>query len=1052
VSSDADRLRARMRWQKLARQPRDTDLRVALLASFTVDPLVPYLGNALTGNGFTPQLWVGPFNQIERQCLDDASETATFAPDVLLVAPRLEELWSGKPLPLDLPHQEYETGLEYVADACVKAAGRWNAELLFVLPGIPEIRPAGVGDDGNSAGVMATAALVREATRQRLAGQSVVDAEVLLRGIGSDAYRPSLMATAQIPFSEEYFDLLARRISRLIGLRRRPRSPLVVLDNGLDATLDDFLEEVSRLGALVERGGAAQISELPAGAERVVFLSTDASAIDQVARQAPEVATLLLPADREFWPQALNDSGLVDQIPLGRPKPAVSVSPALTLESFLQSLNLSVECTPLTPETHEAAADLTVRVSEFHMDGGQWPAGKFAGHPGDWWGIHVRDRFGDHGMCGVVGGRADGTAFAVGLWALTCPVLGKGVEEKVLEHLGDRARELGCDSITFAYRPTPRNDAFHRFLSGLKPFPIGEAAEITIPATGTGHRRPEPAVPRQVRSRPVIRPSGKGRLSNATQILKAVAARSPKPVRGSDVAVIPPRTDTERLLTEIFAAVLRVPEIGVEHNFFSSGGDSMLAVRMIAKANQAGLRMTLRQVFKHQTPAALATVATAVQRYEGSAVEVGPAPILPSQGWFFGLDLPNPDHFNQSQRFEVADADPAAMRRAVAALLQRHQALRIRFSATAAGWQQIDPGPPRTTPFTHVDLAGEDDWDAAITAAETGMQSSMRPADGRLFQVALFTFGAGRPPLLLIVTHHLAIDGVSWRIVVEDLENSYRRELGAAGLPAPAGIPVLAWAKKLDEYAQSEEVRAELPKWLARNEVEPLPVDVDAARGAFTQSLEVHLGADETKALRERAVTVDRVSLDVLMLTAVTTALTQWTGQRRFLIDVVNHGREPFIEGVDVSGTVGWLNVNVPVLFEIEGDPVPAVERRLREHSSHHGLGDNLLRHLGEQSIKDQLAAMPKAEILFAYIGHVGADEESLFKRAAGGGELDMDPGADTRYSLQFNTLIIGDQVVLEIYYHGSRYHESTVKSLLADCATALRNLALARNNPIGKN
>jgi non-ribosomal peptide synthase protein (TIGR01720 family) len=1057
VNSDADRLRARMHWQKLARQSRDTDLRVALLASFTVDPLVPYLGNALTGDGFTPELWVGPFNQIERQCLDDASETAKFAPQVLVVAPRLEELWSGKPLPLDVPHQEYEAGLRYVADACVKAAERWNAELLFVLPGIPGIRPAGVGDDGNSAGVMATAAVVRESIRRHLASHSVVDSEVLLRGIGDDAYRPSLMATAQIPFSEEYFDLLARRISRLIGLRRRPHSPLVVLDHGLGTTLDDFLAEVSRLGALVERGDAAQISELSAGADRVVFLSKDASAIAQVATRTPEVATVLLPADPEFWPRVLNDSGLVDQIPPSRAKPAVSASPALTLESFLQSLNLSVECTALTPETHEAAADLTVRVSEFHMDGGEWPVRKFAEQPGTWWGIHVRDRFGDHGMCGVVGGRADGTTFVVDVWVLTCPVLGKGVEEEVLNHLGDRARELGCDSMTFGYRPTPRNDAFHRFLSGLRPFPIGEAAEIVIPATGTstGHRAPETAVPRQVRSRPVIRPNGKVRLSNATQILDAVAARGPKPVRNSDVAVIQPRTDTERLLTEVFASVLRVPEIGIEHNFFSSGGDSMLAVRMIAKANQAGLRMTLRQVFKHQTPAALATVATAVQRYESSAVEVGPAPILPSQGWFFGLDLANPDHFNQSQRFEVADADPAAMRRAVAELLRRHQALRVRFGRTAAGWQQTDSGPPGTTPFTHVDLAGQDDWDAAITAAETRMQSSMRPADGRLFQVALFTFGTGRLPLLLIVTHHLAIDGVSWRIVVEDLENSYRRELGAVGLPAPAGIPVLAWAKRLSEYAQSEEIRAELSKWLVRDEIAPLPVDVDAPRGAFTHTLEVQLSADETKALRERAVTVDRVSLDVLMLTAVTTALAQWTKQRRFLVDVVNHGREPFIDGVDVSGTVGWLNANVPVLFEIEDDLVPAIERRLREHSSHHGLGDNLLRYLGEQSVQDQIGAMPKAEILFAYIGHVGADEQSLFKRAPCGGELDMDPGADTRYSLQFNTLIIGDRVVLEIYYHGTRYHESTVQSLLADCATVLKGLALnnlPRKNLIGKN
>lgn len=310
MNSDADRARARMRWQK--RRPGERDLKVALLASFAVDQLVPYLGTALAESGRSPELWVGPAGQIEQQCLIDGSQTAQFEPDLLVVAPRLEELWPGKPLPLNLPYQEYETGLRYVADAAMEAAKRWNAELVFVLPPVPEMRPAGVGDDGNGSGIVATAARVREGVRRRLEGHAIVDAELVLRTIGS---RNAYQLAGPSPFSEEYFDLVAGRICRVIDLRRSPRSPLVVLDRSIGPALDSLLDEVVRLGGLVERGEANQLRELSAGAERVVFVSTDPSAIAVAGREKPEVAPLLLPAERDGWLQIVHDSGLLDQIP-----------------------------------------------------------------------------------------------------------------------------------------------------------------------------------------------------------------------------------------------------------------------------------------------------------------------------------------------------------------------------------------------------------------------------------------------------------------------------------------------------------------------------------------------------------------------------------------------------------------------------------------------------------------------------------------------------------------------------------------------------------------
>jgi len=517
-----------------------------------------------------------------------------------------------------------------------------------------------------------------------------------------------------------------------------------------------------------------------------------------------------------------------------------------------------------------------------------------------------------------------------------------------------------------------------------------------------------------------------------------------------------PRTETERQLLAVFIEVLGHPGIGVNANFFSYG-NSMLAVQLIAKANQAGLRLSLRQVFQYQTVAALAAVAATVPRRSDDAATVGTAPLLPLQAWFFGLELTHPGHFNQSQRFELPhDVDVDAMHRAVAALFSHHQSLRAHFVRTASGLQQIDPGPPTVAPFSRIDLSATSraGWEEALAQHELEIHKAMSPADGRLAAFALFNFGPERPPQLLVVFHHLAIDGISWRLLLGDLQAAYHQALsGDKIVLSPVGTPVLAWAKRLNQYAQTDEVRAELPRWLARKQirVEPLPQDVPGTPGCgvLTDSEMAVLSAEETSALRTRAVAADRVSLDVLLLAAAVRALARWTGSRRFLLDVVNHGRETFLDGADLSRTVGWLVLNVPVLFEAGeecelADLVPAINSQLRIWSSHHGAGDNLLRFLSEdESVRAQLDALPGAEILFSYGGGAasGPVDRPLLGRTVDGRVPDIDPRAATPYVLHFDAMIVNDWIRAEIRYRSAQYHGSTIRRLADDWVAGLRGL-----------
>lgn len=228
-------LQTRLRWHATVRSGRPAQLRVAVLSTFTADPIIPYLGTALEDAGLPSDVWIGPYNQVVQQCVLDESETARYNPDVLLILPRLEELWSRRPMPLaDTARSTYGHELSAMADACVAAAERWSASLVFALPPVPEASSLGVGDACTSSGVHATASAVREEVRRSLAGRPgvlIADLEDVVRHIGSGrVYNWSMLAVGRIPFSEDAFALMGERLARLVALSRRSARKAVAID------------------------------------------------------------------------------------------------------------------------------------------------------------------------------------------------------------------------------------------------------------------------------------------------------------------------------------------------------------------------------------------------------------------------------------------------------------------------------------------------------------------------------------------------------------------------------------------------------------------------------------------------------------------------------------------------------------------------------------------------------------------------------------------------------------------------------------------------------
>ncbi|MBN1489823.1 MAG: amino acid adenylation domain-containing protein, partial [Phycisphaerae bacterium] len=244
-------------------------------------------------------------------------------------------------------------------------------------------------------------------------------------------------------------------------------------------------------------------------------------------------------------------------------------------------------------------------------------------------------------------------------------------------------------------------------------------------------------------------------------------------------AFVAPETPIEETLAGIWRDVLGVERVGVHDNFFELGGDSILSVQVVARANRAGLRLTARHMFQYQTVAELAGVVGTGRPIQAEQGPVsGDVPLTPVQRWFFEQDLAEPHHFNQAVLFELRQRfDPVRLQAAVHHLLIHHDALRLRFTCTEIGWRQRNAGLAESQAeavFSTIDLS---DVPVAVQHQTIEMhairlQASLDICEGPFLRVAWFDCGAGSDRLLIVI-HHLAVDGVSWRILLEDLFTAY---------------------------------------------------------------------------------------------------------------------------------------------------------------------------------------------------------------------------------------------------------------------------------------
>ncbi|MFZ6180955.1 non-ribosomal peptide synthase/polyketide synthase [Nannocystis pusilla] len=520
----------------------------------------------------------------------------------------------------------------------------------------------------------------------------------------------------------------------------------------------------------------------------------------------------------------------------------------------------------------------------------------------------------------------------------------------------------------------------------------------------------------------------------------------------AETSYVAPRTEAERALAEVWSEVLRAASVGLHDNFFALGGDSILAIQVVGRAKRAGLHVTVRDMFMHQTIAELVQVARRSSAAVAEQAVTGTALLTPSQQWFLSKDPEEAHHFNQAWMWTPSSAlSPALVTEALQVVLRQHDALRLRYHHTESGWVQSH-AEAVALPLERTDLSALPPGArrAAVEAAANDLQASLSLSAGPVARAAWLDLGEEGARLLLVV-HHLVVDGVSWRILHEDLERACEALLaGRKPELAAKTTSFRQWSERLHAFVAAGGLSQELDFWRARcaQGITSLPRDREAAPGTVgdSRTVDVELSEAETRALLHDVSAAYRTEINDVLLSALAAALSSFCDTDTVCVTLEGHGREALIEDVDVSRTVGWFTSMFPVWLTVPGTDDPAtllkgVKEQLRSVPNR-GFGYGWLRYAHpDAAVRAALSVDP--QVVFNYLGQLdmAAQGRGLLGPAAEPTGRTTSSRMALWHALAVNGGVWQGRLRFEWTYSSAIHDESTVARLAARFVAALRRL-----------
>nr|WP_237179239.1 non-ribosomal peptide synthetase [Paenibacillus sp. MMS18-CY102] len=516
-----------------------------------------------------------------------------------------------------------------------------------------------------------------------------------------------------------------------------------------------------------------------------------------------------------------------------------------------------------------------------------------------------------------------------------------------------------------------------------------------------------------------------------------------------------PRTAEENAAATVWQSVLGAERVGAEDHFFYLGGDSIKAIQVISRLRQAGYQAEMKSLFKSPTLSGFSRHLQPIRRRVEQIAVQGEVKATPILRWFFKMQMQQPHHFNQSMLLHVEQGlEEAYLRQAIAAVIRHHDALRLVVRTMEPEVMLWNRGEQEGALYELdiVDcsggLANANAMEAEMQRRAQALQSSFDLEQGPLVKLGLFRCHDGDH--LLIIIHHLAIDGVSWRILLEDLATAYEQAQQGQTVQLPEKSDSFQyWSEQLHAYANSAAMEKQLAYWQAieQTPVKPLPKDRDVSV-TWTHECDivhVQLEREATAQLLGEAHRAYGTEMNDLLLAALSKAIQEWAGIDELVLHMEGHGREALIPDVNITRTVGWFTSMYPVKLSAGtgngwGTRIKQVKEELRQVPSK-GMGYGMLRYVSENYT---LAGQLKPEIVFNYLGQFDSDlseggwGNSPYAKATGN---DIGMNEKRQHVLDINGAVNEGQLSFTIRYSKAQYERETLEQLAVRFQSHLQDI-----------
>ncbi|GEM_PF-1170817 len=501
-----------------------------------------------------------------------------------------------------------------------------------------------------------------------------------------------------------------------------------------------------------------------------------------------------------------------------------------------------------------------------------------------------------------------------------------------------------------------------------------------------------------------------------------------------------PRNETEARLQRIWEQVLQTPGVGIGDDFFALGGDSIKAIQIVSRFNDDHGFLYVRDVLAHGTIEQLAAhirLPEGRRSYEQGIVR-GERGLTPIEHWFFGLQLARPDYFNQSVWLSLdGRLDKKALQQAFQHVILHHDGLRMNWNPQT-GNMFFNPAHEEGFELQHIDVSAisPEHQQEHVRAACIAIKSSFSIAEDRLIKAAYVSYGTERDELM-ITAHHLVMDGVSWRILLEDLEQAYLAHIRGAAVPAfrAKTASMTDWSRYLAEHADSAELEQERSYWeqlqhsnchirLTAQPSDWAMRNYRVRKGALSEAMTVKLFKEAGEAYR--------AEINDLLLTALARTMKEWQGMSEIIVEMESHGRHT--EAVDVTRTIGWFTSMYPQRLRLDGEQIEQQVRSVKDQirlTPNHGLGYGIHYYMKRSFGQSKKGMTP---IRFNYLGQMGADQadggESLFSMRGLSMDSETSERNDITAILDFNSWVAEGQFHFYIGYHAEAFAPQAIEQL----------------------